>query len=80
MENKQLISQWFPKQICSQVKLISIAMVVHERIYQLIRKDKMNRGNTADRNSSIESKIGTIRSLHDVAPQFFVVYSEACEE
>jgi IS30 family transposase len=44
IRGKITLSQWSPKQICGQAKLISIALVSHERIYRLIREDKMNGG------------------------------------
>ena len=41
MLNKE---QWSPKQIVGYCKLNHIPMVSHERIYQLIRQDKMDGG------------------------------------
>jgi len=43
--NEKLIrEQWSPKQIVGVSKLNNIAMVSHERIYQLIRQDKIDGG------------------------------------
>jgi IS30 family transposase len=44
IREKITLDQWSPKQICGQAKLSGVAMVSHERIYQLIREDKMNGG------------------------------------
>ncbi|KAA6325510.1 hypothetical protein EZS27_025291, partial [termite gut metagenome] len=42
---KHLITdQWSPEQICGQAKLHGFSMVSHERIYELIRKDKADGG------------------------------------
>jgi IS30 family transposase len=42
--NKLTDEQWSPQQIVGQAKLDNIPMVSHERIYQLIRKDKSEGG------------------------------------
>jgi IS30 family transposase len=44
IRNKLLTEQWSPQQICGQAKLQGLNMVSHERIYQLIRKDKADGG------------------------------------
>jgi IS30 family transposase len=44
IREKITTDQWSPKQICGQAKLTGRTMVSHERIYQLIREDKMNGG------------------------------------
>ncbi|KAA6320922.1 hypothetical protein EZS27_029365 [termite gut metagenome] len=42
---KQLTTdQWSPQQICGRAKIQGLPMVSHERIYQLIRKDKADGG------------------------------------
>jgi IS30 family transposase len=44
IRNKLTTDQWSPQQICGQAKLQGINMVSHERIYELIRKDKADGG------------------------------------
>jgi IS30 family transposase len=44
IKKKLTEEQWSPQQITGYAKLHAMAMVSHERIYQLIRKDKSNGG------------------------------------
>jgi IS30 family transposase len=44
VRKKLMEEQWSPQQIAGQAKLHAVAMVSHERIYQLIRKDKAQGG------------------------------------
>jgi transposase, IS30 family len=44
IKEKITTEQWSPKQIVGKSKLNNIAMVSHERIYQLIRQDKKDGG------------------------------------
>jgi hypothetical protein len=44
IREKITVSLWSPQQICDQAKLVGVVMVSHERVYQLIREDKMHGG------------------------------------
>ncbi len=44
IRQKITTEQWSPKQIVGQAETINMAMVCHERIYQLIRQDKKDGG------------------------------------